>query len=958
MNTFHLSSVVLTIVLVLTPAALGQCELDKLLSDDGVMLDDFGYAVAIFGDTALVGAPEVSDPSNGNECGAAYIFRRSRDPNGPATGWVWEQESKLMASDGEAEDHFGLRVAISGNVAVIGAPNDDDNGSSSGSAYVFRFDPNEPELWVEEAKLLADDPAPDDLFGNHVAISGNTIVVGAIWDDDNGLDSGSAYVFRFDPNEPELWAPEAKLLPDDGAEGDLFGSSAISDNVIVVGAYHDDDNGTDSGSAYVFRFHSNSPEGWVQEAKLLADDGSPDDLFGLSVSISGEAVVIGAPDDDDVADGSGSAYVFRYTPDPNDPYGLWSWVQAPKLTASDAAETDWFGSRVAISGDTVLIGVSRDENEFGYFAGAAYLFRYDPSYSEWVEVHKLLASDGYDLNYFGRGIAIHGDTAVIGATGGGNQLGSAYLFNADWFEDMEVDAASVDSGDYYGARADIWGNTAVISASSDDPNGTGSAYILRYGPDPYDPNLPWMWSEEARLTASDSVEGDNFGLDVSIYGGTTIIGASNQDNENGTDAGAAYVFYRVADNQDPNIPWIWIEADKLIASDGQADAHFGGAIALCDDTVIIGARHDDAQGTDSGSAYVFRRIQDPNNPNVPWIWIEEAKLTASDGAQNDWFGWNVDISGDVAVVGSSNDDDLGSDSGSVYVFRRTFNAADPNMPWIWIEEAKLTAPDGDDYHRFDAPAIDGDTIIVGARYAGSLGWPGPGVVYVYRYTADPDTPWVLEDQLMASDGANHDRFGVRVALFGDTAVIGADYDGDNGYRSGSAYVFRRTSSGWVEVAKLLPNDGAAEDKFGSAAAVWGDTAVIGAPHNDGNGVDAGAVYFFDVGTFDCNGNGMCNGRDIAEGTSEDWNGDGIPDECPEDMCFGQQRGDINGDGSINSLDIDPFVLSLTDPGQYNLDYAPLQWRCTADINCDYSINSLDIDPFIACLTGGCPDCPE
>ncbi|MDP7032835.1 MAG: FG-GAP repeat protein, partial [Gemmatimonadota bacterium] len=174
-------------------------------------------------------------------------------------------EAKLLAADGAASDYFGFSVSISGDTAVIGAAWDDDNGSYSGSAYIFRFDGKQ---WIQEAKLLAADGAADDHFGFSVSISGDTAVIGAYYDDDNGTASGSAYIFHFDGTQ---WIQEAKLLAADGDEGDWFGSSvSISGDTAVIGARSDDDNGSYSGSAYIFHFDGTQ---WIQEAKLLAADG-------------------------------------------------------------------------------------------------------------------------------------------------------------------------------------------------------------------------------------------------------------------------------------------------------------------------------------------------------------------------------------------------------------------------------------------------------------------------------------------------------------------------------------------------------------------------------------------------------------------------------------------------------------------------------------------------------------
>jgi len=210
-----------------------------------------------------------------------------------------EEVAKLLAADGASDDDFGWSVSISGDVAVIGAHGNGDSGPLSGSAYVFRFD---GANWMQDAKLLPNDGAALDYFGYSVSVSGDTAVVGA-WGDE--FSTGSAYVFRFDGSN---WTQEAKLLADDGATVDDFGwSVSVSGDTAVIGAVGGNGNGTTFGSAYIFRFDGTN---WTHEPKLVPSDVVSIDEFGRSVSVSGNAAVIGAWRDDDNGSSSGSAYIF------------------------------------------------------------------------------------------------------------------------------------------------------------------------------------------------------------------------------------------------------------------------------------------------------------------------------------------------------------------------------------------------------------------------------------------------------------------------------------------------------------------------------------------------------------------------------------------------------------------------------------------------------------------------
>ena len=220
-----------------------------ITSDDGEFADRFGASVSISGTAALVGAPwEDQACGGGTNCdaGAAYVFRSN------AYGWNWIQEAKLAASDGDSGDKFGTSVSISGNVAIVGAPSDDEAvGSNVGSAYVFRFNPQSGQ-WNQEAKLTAFDGVASDEFGFSVSISGDLAVIGAHREEDTATDSGSMYVFRFDGFD---WNEEAKLTASDASFNDRLGTSvSVDGDRAVAGAMlgEAEPGVNNSGAAYVF----------------------------------------------------------------------------------------------------------------------------------------------------------------------------------------------------------------------------------------------------------------------------------------------------------------------------------------------------------------------------------------------------------------------------------------------------------------------------------------------------------------------------------------------------------------------------------------------------------------------------------------------------------------------------------------------------------------------------------
>jgi FG-GAP repeat len=363
----------------------------KLTASDAAGGDQFGTSVAISGDTIVVGAL-----GGNSSTGAAYVFVRS--------GTTWTQQQKLTASDGAANDRFGISVAFSEDTAVVGAPSDDDAGSNSGSAYVFV---RSSGIWSQQQKLTASDAASGDSFGYSVSISGDTVVVGAYEDDDGGFSSGSAYVFV---RSSGIWSQQQKLTASDAAVAAQFGVSvAISGDTAVAGASLDN---SQRGAAYVF---VRSGTSWFQQKKLTASAKAAQ--FGLSVSISNDTAVVGAFSENSFR---GAAYVFVRS-------GT-SWFQQKKLTASDAASGDGFGHSVSISGDTAVVGARLDDN-VGTSSGSAYVFV--RSGTSWFQQKKLTASDEAELDFFGDSVAISGDTVVVGAPlddDAGSNSGSAYVY--------------------------------------------------------------------------------------------------------------------------------------------------------------------------------------------------------------------------------------------------------------------------------------------------------------------------------------------------------------------------------------------------------------------------------------------------------------------------------------------------------------------------------------------------
>ncbi|MDH4452523.1 MAG: FG-GAP repeat protein [Verrucomicrobiota bacterium] len=782
----------------------------------------------------------------------------------------------------DANDQLGP-VAVDGDTVVVGAANEDssttgvnstpnDFSADAGAAYVFV---RNGATWSQQAYLKASQVNASDSFGWSVAVSGDTVVVGAIREDSSttginstpneGLsDAGAAYVFV---RSGVTWSQQAYLKASQVTAGDGFGSAvAVSGDMVVIGALGEDSSTTginstpnegltDAGAAYVF---VRSGVTWSQQAYLKASQVTAGDSFGSAVGLSGDTVVVGAMYEDSSTTGTGStpnegasnagaAYVFVRS-------GV-TWSQHAYLKASQVTAGDGFGSAVAVSGDTVVIGAQGEDSSttginstpneaLGAFgdAGAAYVFV--RSGTTWSQQAYLKASNTGASDSFGISVAVSGDTVVVGA-----------------------------------CREDS-GTTGINSAPDESATDAGAAYVfVRSGT---------TWSQQAYLKASNTGAADQFGLFAAVSGDTVVIGAPREDSgtvginstpdELATDAGVAYVLVRSGTT--------WSQEAYVKPSDtGPANVgdNFGSAVAVDGDTVVIGAPREDSSTTginstpnealgafgDAGAAYVFVRSGT--------TWSQQAYLKASQVTAGDSFGWSVAVSGDTVLVGAMNEDssttgvnsapnESAANAGAAYVFVRSGTT--------WSQQAYLKASQvtaGDSFGV--SVAASGDTVTVGAYFEDSgttginstadEGTFNAGAAYVFVRSG---TTWSQQAYLKASQVNYDDRFGISVALSGDTVVIGAQGEDSsttginsipNEYAAGAgaAYVFVRSGTTWSQQAYLKASQVTAGDYFGYSVAVSGDTLVVGASGEDSSTVgvnstsdelatDAGAAYVF------------------------------------------------------------------------------------------------------------------
>lgn len=361
----------------------------ELVASDAEEFDQFGKSVSVSGDgnTAIVGASFTDEPASG--AGSVYVFTRSGD--------TWSQKFKIVASDGQQNDFFGESVDISddGNYAIIGATGDDDRSQRSGAVYVFK---RSGETWNQQTKLTPSGNTEAIVgLSSSISADGSTVLFSA-----HGVNV--AYVFT---RSGSTWSQQAELRGNDTISGDFFGltcSISADGNTALIGGGGNDDRGSNSGSAYVFVRNGTS---WSQQVKLIGNDTAAGDTFGRLVALSadGKNAVITAIRDTPRGTESGSAYIFTRSGN--------TWSQQAKLTASDGAAGDFFGSECSMSGngDIAVLTAVRTTVQGKDDVGSAYVFKREGT--SWSQEIKLIPPNPETQDEYGRGVSISADGSTL-----------------------------------------------------------------------------------------------------------------------------------------------------------------------------------------------------------------------------------------------------------------------------------------------------------------------------------------------------------------------------------------------------------------------------------------------------------------------------------------------------------------------------------------------------------------
>ena len=797
--------------------------MDKLTAGNGDENDLYGSAVAMSEDTIVVTSRVGKSNASGTLSGFAYVYQPDPENNDR-----WIQTARISVDNETNSDGFGGAVDMDGDTIVVGASRDDENGEDVGAAYVFERNSGGVNRWGLTAKLLPDDRTELDFFGIAVAIDGDMIIVGKIGDDEVASGAGAAYIFSRNKGGENQWGQITKLTANDGGEGDRFGASvAIENDLAVIGANFKDQGEKNGGAAYVYRRDPDSIEDWREVRKLVADDGELDDEFGSSVAIDREVVIVGAPGETSFQGKFGAVYVFENSSEDMD-----NWTQIDKLVMSDPMRQDQFGRALAIKGDRIIVGAYRDDDR-GMDSGSVTVFEQRPHDSDsWEEVLKITAEDGVMFDEFGFSVATDGKTVLIGAIKDddkGRESGSAYIYTIESSTDISPKVLS-----NLGLVVNP-GERGVIEASTLNIIGIDNG-----GPETLVYTVTGI-PEMGVLKKNDEIIGSGstftqFDIEQGLlsFEAEALSGGADRFEFSVNGVRNIPSSPMVFDIQ-IGLPQLLPEVVQLEDSNGEVFDEFGYSVAISGTTLVVGKR------ISFGSGFSVVYEQNPMNDDQ---WDLVSTLIPNEENPGERFGESVAISGDIIVVSDWRDDERGENAGAAYIFERNRNGPDN-----WGLVRKIFAEDGKVNDQFGrSVAVHGDMAVVGANHASGMDErPSTGAAYLFNRNTGGQNQWGQLTKLVATDGSEFDEFGNSVDIDGDIIAVGAWRNDEVFFDSGAVYVFESQPQDfltWEQVAKLKPDDIDGDDGFGKSLAVLGNRLAIGASFDDDRGLTSGSVYVF------------------------------------------------------------------------------------------------------------------
>ena len=518
--------------------------------------------------------------------------------------------------------------------------------------------------------------------------------------------------------------------------------------------------------------------------------GRPGDRFGASLALFGQTVAVGAPNADLGATDAGAVYLFDI------PTGQ---LRAT-ITNPDPHEFDAFGSSVALSPGRLVVGAPFDDTN-GSDSGSAYFF--DTATGELLQAWSRAAASPYDR--FGGAVAIDGELVAIGADHADVDAiddGAVYLFRHDSGELLrEHRNPSPANFEYFGSSVALDGEQLAVGTFREGSTAPSAGAVYLYATTTGAPG-PAIFNPAPMLA-------DYFGESIDLLDDQLVIGARRADGVETPDSGVAYTFSATTGE---------LRGTMRNPTPGRFD-FFGGAVALSENVVVVGAYSDDEAAPDAGAAFFF----DAETGAL------QQTVHAPTPSSLDYFGYAVAVSGQTVAVGALQDDQASTDGGAIYLI----NAETSNVEHV------LTNPHAERYANFgNAVAMDGNLVVVGAFRGGDV---GEGRAFVFdAVTGD------LVSELANPDPAPFDSFGFAVAIHGDIVAVGAHRDDVNGIDTGSVYLYDAVSG--LPLGRVDSPDPDPYDQFGYSLALSSELLVVGAANESRAGDQVGGVYLFDLAT--------------------------------------------------------------------------------------------------------------
>jgi len=719
-----------------------------------------------------------------------------------------EKTGTLVASNAQDNDRYGfISLTYDGLVMTVGARDVDDGGDNVGKIYEYQRNSID-SVWNEVRQFTSSTAEVGGKFGARTALSNDGLVlaVSAYQEDTPVSNAGRVYTYKRATRNDD-WTEISILNASDPHEDDYYGIGlSISDNglVMAVGSHRSDTAGTDAGKVYTYKRTSIDAD-WVEVSQLTASDAEADAYFGIDLDLSNNGLVmaVGEMSSDTAASGAGKVY--EYHRDTIDA----SWTEINQFTASDAEAEARFGCSVGLSENGLCLAVGSFLKDIygNNDAGMVYIYQRNTIDSMWEEVTKLVADDGAANDYYGISVKMSGDSRVlaIGAHGSNTaapNAGKVYLYKLAQMYVANIDETNVNNDfilDTY-----RYGKTQLFIDMEDS-----EIEIINELNDVY-----------LDILDSSSSTGEYVDVDFETYKQfETLVITTNNTTKNST----------AIDLIDVGT----VVSNIVTSSDAQNSDGFGIDTSISDNKLVMvaGAFTEDTVASNAGKVYTYKR----DTTDSPWVEINQ--LTASDGAQDDYYGYSLNITpnGLYLVISSP-----GANGGKVYTYKRATVSDE------WTLVSTLTASNAQDDDRFGGGVSitnNGLVLIVGAYGEDSLA-TNAGKVYTYKRTSTDDD-WSEVSQLTAENGQSNDYYGVGLSISNDGLYMlsASSHTSTNGTASGTVYEYSRATidDAWSFVRKIYPNVPAAHDNFGQSTTLGRDglMAIITAP-----GRNTGSVYIF------------------------------------------------------------------------------------------------------------------